>query len=57
MVLPSDGYIVAETGVPVLVRLGLSRTFESEPHYRALAAVVMMAIPLAATWRMALPAR
>ncbi|MDQ3341855.1 MAG: hypothetical protein M4D80_42450 [Myxococcota bacterium] len=30
----------AETGVPMLLRLGLSRTFESEPHYRALAAVV-----------------
>lgn len=25
---------------PMLVRLGLSRTFESEPHYRALAAMV-----------------
>lgn len=28
------------TGKPMLVRLGLSRTFESEPHYRALAAMV-----------------
>ncbi len=30
-----------ETGKPMLVRLGLSRTFESEPHYRALAAMVV----------------
>jgi adenosine deaminase len=29
-----------ETGKPMLVRLGFSRTFESEPHYRALAKVV-----------------
>lgn len=28
------------TGVRMLLRLGLSRTFESEPHYRALAAVL-----------------
>lgn len=28
-----------ETGRPMLVRLGLSRTFESEAHYRALAAM------------------
>ncbi len=28
-----------ETGKPMLVRLGLSRTFESEAHYRALAAM------------------
>ena len=28
------------TGKPMLLRLGLSRTFESEPHYRALAAMV-----------------
>lgn len=29
------------TGTPMRVRLGLSRTFESEPHYRALAAMVV----------------
>lgn len=29
------------SGRPVLVRLGLSRTFESEPHYAALAEVVI----------------
>jgi len=29
------------TGKPMRVRLGLSRTFESEPHYRALAAMVV----------------
>jgi len=29
-----------EAGKRMLVRLGLSRTFESEPHYRALAAMV-----------------
>lgn len=29
------------TGKPMLLRLGLSRTFESEPHYRALAAMVV----------------
>ena len=28
----------AATGTPMVLRLGLSRTFESEPHYRALAA-------------------
>lgn len=28
------------TGTPMLLRLGLSRTFESEPHYRALGEVV-----------------
>ncbi len=31
----------AATGTPMLLRLGLSRTFESEPHYRALAAMVV----------------
>lgn len=30
----------AEKGKPMRVRLGLSRTFESEPHYRALAGMV-----------------
>jgi hypothetical protein len=29
------------TGTPILLRLGLSRTFESAPHYQALAAVVV----------------
>lgn len=29
------------TGKPMVLRLGLSRTFESEPHYRALAAMVV----------------
>ena len=32
--------VVATTGVPLLLRLGLSRTFESAPHYQALAAMV-----------------
>ncbi len=32
--------VVATTGVPLLLRLGLSRTFESAPHYQALAALV-----------------
>ena len=31
----------AEVGVPMQVRLGFSRTFESEPHYRAMADVVV----------------
>jgi hypothetical protein len=33
------------TGKPMLLRLGLSRTFESEPHYRALAAMVVEHAP------------
>lgn len=32
-------------GKPMRVRLGLSRTFESEPHYRALAAMVVEHAP------------
>lgn len=40
-VLAARDEVVAATGVPLLVRLGLSRTFESEPHYRALAAMVV----------------
>ncbi|MEZ4403801.1 MAG: hypothetical protein R3B06_27510 [Kofleriaceae bacterium] len=32
---------VAATGVPIALRLGLSRTFESAPHYQALAAMVI----------------
>ena len=39
-VLAARDQVRAETGVPMLLRLGLSRTFESEPHYRALAAMV-----------------
>jgi hypothetical protein len=39
-VLAARDAVAAETGKPLLVRLGLSRTFESEPHYRALAGVV-----------------
>ena len=39
-VLAARDAVLAETGTPMVVRLGLSRTFESEPHYRALAAVV-----------------
>jgi hypothetical protein len=33
--------VEAASGVPIALRLGLSRTFESEPHYRALAAMVV----------------
>lgn len=33
------------TGVPIALRLGLTRTFESEPHYRALAAMVVEHAP------------
>jgi len=39
-VLAARDEVVAATGIQMLVRLGLSRTFESEPHYRALARVV-----------------
>ena len=39
-VLAARDLVFAETGVPMVLRLGLSRTFESEPHYRALAAMV-----------------
>lgn len=35
----------AATATPMVLRLGLSRTFESEPHYRALAAVVIEHAP------------
>lgn len=37
--------VEAATGVPIALRLGLSRTFESEPHYRALAAMVVEHAP------------
>ncbi len=39
-VLAARDAVSAETGKTLLVRLGLSRTFESEPHYRAMARVV-----------------
>lgn len=39
-VLAARDEVRAATGVPMVVRLGLSRTFESEPHYRALATVI-----------------
>lgn len=38
-VLAARDAVAAETGKTILVRLGLSRTFESEAHYRALAAM------------------
>lgn len=40
-VLSARDEVQAATGKPMLLRLGLSRTFESEPHYRALAAMVV----------------
>ena len=40
-VITARDEIQAATGTPILLRLGLSRTFESEPHYRALAAIVV----------------
>ncbi len=39
-VLSARDEVQRDTGVTVLARLGLSRTFESEPHYRALGAMV-----------------
>lgn len=39
-VIAARDEVQAATGKPMLLRLGLSRTFESEPHYRALAAIV-----------------
>ncbi|MCX5745887.1 MAG: hypothetical protein NT062_25705, partial [Proteobacteria bacterium] len=39
-VIAARDEVLAATGTPMLLRLGLSRTFESEDHYRALAAVV-----------------
>jgi Adenosine deaminase len=35
-VIAARDEVQTETGKPILLRLGLSRTFESEPHYRAL---------------------
>ncbi|MBA3396442.1 MAG: hypothetical protein H0T89_27675 [Deltaproteobacteria bacterium] len=40
-VIAARDEVQAATGTPMLLRLGLSRTFESEPHYRALAAMVI----------------
>jgi len=40
-VIAARDEVQAATGTPMLLRLGLSRTFESEPHYRALAAIVV----------------
>lgn len=39
-VIAARARVVAATGVPVLLRLGLSRTFESDAHYQALVPVV-----------------
>lgn len=39
-VIATRDRVVAATGRPILLRVGLSRTFESAPHYRALAEVV-----------------
>jgi len=44
-VIAARDEVQATTGKPVLLRLGLSRTFESEPHYRALAAMVVEHAP------------
>lgn len=44
-VLAARDEIRAATGTPMVLRLGLSRTFESEPHYRALAAMVVEHAP------------
>lgn len=38
-VIAARDEVAAATATPMLLRLGLSRTFESEPHYRALAAI------------------
>ncbi len=44
-VLAARDQVAKETGTPMVVRLGLSRTFESEPHYRALADMVVEHAP------------
>jgi adenosine deaminase len=44
-VLAAKDQVAKETGTPMVVRLGLSRTFESEPHYRALADMVVEHAP------------
>ncbi|HEY0880363.1 MAG TPA: hypothetical protein VGD87_02475 [Archangium sp.] len=40
-VISARDEVQAATGKPMVLRLGLSRTFESEPHYRALGAMVV----------------
>jgi len=40
-VIAARDEVQTETGIPMLLRLGLSRTFESEPHYRALGAMAI----------------
>ncbi len=44
-VIAARDEVQAETGTPMLLRLGLSRTFESESHYRALGAMVIEHAP------------
>jgi hypothetical protein len=44
-VLAARDEVAAATGVPMVVRLGLSRTFESAPHYQAMAAMVVEHAP------------
>ncbi|MCU0685294.1 MAG: hypothetical protein MUF34_24150 [Polyangiaceae bacterium] len=44
-ILAARDAVVAEAGKPILLRLGLSRTFESEAHYRALAAMAIEHAP------------
>lgn len=39
-VIAARDRVVAATGRPILLRVGLSRTFESAPHYQALADVI-----------------
>ncbi len=39
-VIAARDEVTSATNTPMLLRLGLSRTFESEPHYRALASVI-----------------
>lgn len=44
-VIAARDEVQRETGKPMVLRLGLSRTFESEAHYRALAAMVVEHAP------------
>jgi len=44
-ILAARDAALAATGVPMVVRLGLSRTFESGPHYQALADMVVEHAP------------
>lgn len=39
-VITARNQVVAQAGKPILIRLGFSRTFESETHYRAMAAML-----------------